>query len=482
MSLLGDLRPREKLRVMDLVEQAGMDVSDWARFKGGRERAAVNPKYCYEWAFIKPGRLIVLNCWWDELYADRGKVSIDVSMREWATRNHANHGKPVWTKRALRFDHTLQVALRDKLPIRLILCDGVKRRADDPSARASSVKRRSLDTSQWAITAYDYTTGEGRLTRGARPTVTGKLGIPSLEVRQTLSSLAKQVNKNLSHDPRAGTLLSPSDRRAYPVDSGGYAIEIGQLRKGPRVEIWLDYCSGQATPGLWVGFTSESRSSIDRLLTLETLGSMGNRLVRVTSSEVTSEPFFHFRRSLSAASFDQLVREDYGPHYLGIYYQHSWPISASILSRLAREAAGFVAMVCVAERSSFGEDAPGGTLGRWARPNPRAEKAAVRHVTRHLRKLGYTVLSREEEICGYDLHASKDSEELHVEVKGCSRASPRFFISRNEIETAKRDPSWRLAVVTNATGRPRTAPFLSHRQMNREFQLAPTQWEGRSRI
>jgi len=43
-----DLKPKERLRVMDLVSEAGIDVSDWANFKGGEGKAASNPKYCYE--------------------------------------------------------------------------------------------------------------------------------------------------------------------------------------------------------------------------------------------------------------------------------------------------------------------------------------------------------------------------------------------------------------------------------------------------
>lgn len=45
------LKPKERLRVMDLVESVGIDVTDWANFKGGIERAASNPKYCYEWSY-----------------------------------------------------------------------------------------------------------------------------------------------------------------------------------------------------------------------------------------------------------------------------------------------------------------------------------------------------------------------------------------------------------------------------------------------
>ena len=48
MSKLNDIAPKEHLRVMDLVREAGIDVSDWQNFKGGAEKAASNPKYCYE--------------------------------------------------------------------------------------------------------------------------------------------------------------------------------------------------------------------------------------------------------------------------------------------------------------------------------------------------------------------------------------------------------------------------------------------------
>lgn len=40
------LRPTEPNRVIDLVEQAGLDISDWANFKGDSPRW--NPKYCYD--------------------------------------------------------------------------------------------------------------------------------------------------------------------------------------------------------------------------------------------------------------------------------------------------------------------------------------------------------------------------------------------------------------------------------------------------
>ena len=74
MTTLLDLKPIAKARVIDLVEAAGVDISDWSDFKGGTARAAVNPKYCYEWAFIEPGKLVVLNLWWDNIREQSGTI------------------------------------------------------------------------------------------------------------------------------------------------------------------------------------------------------------------------------------------------------------------------------------------------------------------------------------------------------------------------------------------------------------------------
>ena len=54
MSTLDEVKPTVKQRVIDLVSAAGIDVSDWGKFAGGEKRAASNPRYCYEWSFLKP--------------------------------------------------------------------------------------------------------------------------------------------------------------------------------------------------------------------------------------------------------------------------------------------------------------------------------------------------------------------------------------------------------------------------------------------
>jgi hypothetical protein len=60
MGAIEDLQPTQRLLVMNLLEEAGVDVSAWANGKGGVRKAASNPKYCYNWSFEQPGELVVL--------------------------------------------------------------------------------------------------------------------------------------------------------------------------------------------------------------------------------------------------------------------------------------------------------------------------------------------------------------------------------------------------------------------------------------
>jgi hypothetical protein len=58
MTALSDLKPTQKFLVMNLLADAGFDVSDWANYDG--EHPASNPKYCYNWSFEQPGEMFAL--------------------------------------------------------------------------------------------------------------------------------------------------------------------------------------------------------------------------------------------------------------------------------------------------------------------------------------------------------------------------------------------------------------------------------------
>ncbi len=164
MALPLHLRPIAHKKVIDLVREAGIDVSAWSKFAGGRRRAAMNPKYCYEWAFKQLGRFVLVNLWYADLVERNGVITWTKTPREWFTgpkfRSHPGR------LRSARLDEMLQEAARDGLPVRVIIIDGEQRRANDPNAPPSTVKSRLLDPTPWGVQSYDNATGRCILQRG----------------------------------------------------------------------------------------------------------------------------------------------------------------------------------------------------------------------------------------------------------------------------------------------------------------------------
>ena len=164
MSELDNIRPRRWQRVIDLVQATGINTSDWANCIGGKEKAASNPKYCYNWVFIEPQRKLVVLCLWFENMQERdGAIMQVLNPRESA--RYSNHA--VARHRALDMDRAIQMAFGDKLPIRVVILNGKRRDRDDPNAECSHVEKRLLDEVSWAVTTYNSNTGECTLTRDA---------------------------------------------------------------------------------------------------------------------------------------------------------------------------------------------------------------------------------------------------------------------------------------------------------------------------
>src|SRR3954468_24868347 len=122
-----EIAPTGSPRMMDLVEAAGVNVSDWENFKGGKRNAASNPKFCYEWSFVQPKKVVVLNLWFDDLKQRRGVIFHQMNSKVRAQR-FLDEGWP-WNvgKRAVKMDEAVQKAYRDKLPVRVVVCSGRRR-------------------------------------------------------------------------------------------------------------------------------------------------------------------------------------------------------------------------------------------------------------------------------------------------------------------------------------------------------------------
>jgi hypothetical protein len=162
MNQLESLKPRSKFNVMDLVRDAGIDVSDWANFKGGVKKASSNPKYCYEWAFVDP-KHVVLNIWYNSIIEFNKQILLRGNLRK---KSGSDSTKGVWKSRADKFDKAVRNAFLNAKTIRVIINEGQQRDGHSRETKASIVKFRLLDKDPWTVTSYEGKSGQFELTRG----------------------------------------------------------------------------------------------------------------------------------------------------------------------------------------------------------------------------------------------------------------------------------------------------------------------------
>ncbi|GAA0723102.1 HNH endonuclease signature motif containing protein [Dokdonella soli] len=216
---LETIRPRERLRVMDLVREAGIDVSDWANFKGASP--AANPRYCYEWAFVDQTKVVVLNLWFDSMELDEsGAITQRLNLRQLAMQLERNGGRPVWARRARGLDQALQDAVRLKLPVRVIVNEGHRRDIERDPDKASSVEHRMLDELPWTIAEYDWNSGDCLLVRGpAAPRYVDQFSLPTeLTVAEKVSRTGEAFVRK--PEVRRAVLARAAGRCEYCGESG----------------------------------------------------------------------------------------------------------------------------------------------------------------------------------------------------------------------------------------------------------------------
>lgn len=164
ITLPAELRPLALERVIELVEKAGLDVSDWSNYKRGGTNPGANPKYCYEWAFKESGRLVVCNLWRNRMVEVAGEIEQHVLLRD--TPEHQETNATRRARRA-RMEEAIAEASRDGLPIRVIVLDGKPGGAGADAK--SKVTARSLDPEPWAVVSLDPSSGAAVLRRGTHP-------------------------------------------------------------------------------------------------------------------------------------------------------------------------------------------------------------------------------------------------------------------------------------------------------------------------
>lgn len=189
--IITSLRPAEKPRVMDLVEEAGIDVADWK----GSAAGAANPKYCYNWSFVDRESVVVLCLWHNELESIDGKIVQRLNYKQYAEAG-ANSMR---NARADKMDVAFQVAFNRGLPVRVIIVDGVRRGESD--AKSSEVARRMLDGEVWAVASYEEESGACVLVRGEMPRKFVDQHILSVE-KSSLPKKRASFVQSFSRNPR----------------------------------------------------------------------------------------------------------------------------------------------------------------------------------------------------------------------------------------------------------------------------------------
>jgi 5-methylcytosine-specific restriction enzyme A len=219
--ILTEIKPTCRLLVMDLVRDAGLDVSDWANFRGGKKGAASNPRYCYEWAFVQADK-VVLNLWYEEMRAERGRVFRKIIPRKRARAASDSSSTIVRKARAAKFHEAIRTAYMQQLPIQVIVCYGKKRRTSDSEAKASRVQYRLLDPKTWAVASYDWSSGVSTLVRGAKPSVP-----TSIPVDEELEGFEGTLRKRfVSHRKREAKMRNLKIAEAWRCNKGRLVCEV----------------------------------------------------------------------------------------------------------------------------------------------------------------------------------------------------------------------------------------------------------------
>lgn len=201
MSSLESIRPNNKLLVFDLVEHAGLDMSDWIASSNDHRGPKANPKYCYEWSFVEPGQVVILNLWHEAMTMEVGEIVQRGNFRADALSHRGPTGKAQWFARATKLDNALKTALRDNLPVRVIINQGRRRKLGDPSTVSSKVLKRELDAEPWTIVEYDWKTGAHAIRRG----ITGAVYVDQFDLDQSEKAEAlkkERTGSTFIRDPK----------------------------------------------------------------------------------------------------------------------------------------------------------------------------------------------------------------------------------------------------------------------------------------
>lgn len=180
-SVLASIVPSVSGKIMDLVAEAGIDVSAWAFKQDGSpvKNPSANPHFCYEWAFGGNKQPTALCVWHKDIAVVDGNIAYEDSLRQFALKldvisidqqnpAHVRSRARDQAKRARNFDSLVQRAYRQGQPARIILLLGEDKGIDQLGWDTSRVNYRSLDTEPWYVHSYSDEDGTFRIVRSLR--------------------------------------------------------------------------------------------------------------------------------------------------------------------------------------------------------------------------------------------------------------------------------------------------------------------------
>ncbi|MFJ4442705.1 HNH endonuclease [Pseudomonas sp. NPDC089422] len=175
------LRPTGKWMIIDCVQSAGIDVTDWSFRKTDGQPVALpqsNGAYCYEWSFRSDDRRTLLLCvWWEGLHLDaQGRVCFSENLRLYADtliqqlekdpKNRNRTIKDPRINRAQHFSTTVQLAYMNTTPVRVVIVSGPVREKESEGSENDRAIGRQLDEHHWFVESFDDDTGAFVLVRG----------------------------------------------------------------------------------------------------------------------------------------------------------------------------------------------------------------------------------------------------------------------------------------------------------------------------
>ncbi|MGH2638658.1 MAG: DUF3883 domain-containing protein [Rhabdochlamydiaceae bacterium] len=101
--------------------------------------------------------------------------------------------------------------------------------------------------------------------------------------------------------------------------------------------------------------------------------------------------------------------------------------------------------------------------------NREVEKAAIQFVTSHYKNQGWSVTSKEQEKCGYDLLCEHGNQIHHVEVKGIQGNKESIILTRNEVNYLEQPLSF-VCLVTSALTSPNLSSYTGE-EFKKQFKL-----------